>query len=153
MDARVQLGGSEAASQWLKECGLPKQFSPGWYKLTGEDTIAPADVHYDGPLAILTGPATVSAAEDLVVLLQQAGRGKVIGDRTFGSAGQPFILDLPGGGKGRVNTCKVCYADGREFTGVGCEPDITVTPTIKGIAEGRDEVLEAALEYLRAAAR
>ncbi|MCX6376771.1 MAG: S41 family peptidase [Armatimonadetes bacterium] len=153
MDARVQDGGSDAASEWLKERGLPERFSPGWYKVTGEDTIAPADDHYDGPLAILTGPATGSATEDLVVLLQQAGRGKVIGDRTNGSTGQPFYFDLPGGGKGRVNTCKVCYADGREFIGVGCEPDITVTPTIKGIAEGRDEVLEAALGYLRAAAR
>ena len=140
MDELRQHGESDAASQWLKERGLPERFSPGWYKVTGEATIAPADVHYDGPLAILTGPATVSAAEDIVVLLQQAGRGKVIGDRTAGSTGQPFILDLPGGGTGCVNTCNVCYADGREFIGVGCEPDIAVTPTIKGIAGGRDEV-------------
>ena len=151
MDAQVQHGGSDAASEWLKERGLPERFSPGWYKVTGEDTIAPADIHYDGPLAILTGPATASAAEDLVVLLQQAGRGKIIGDRTFGSTGQPFYFDLPGGGNGRVCTVKVRYADGREFIDVGCEPDIIVTPTIKGITEGRDEVLDAALAYIRTA--
>jgi len=151
MDAQVKFGGPDAASEWLKQREFPEAFSPGWYQLSGEDTTAPADTHYDGPLAILTSPATGSAAEDLVVLLQQAGRGKVMGDRTNGSTGQPFFFDLPGGGNGRVCTVRTRYADGREFIDVGCEPDMIVTPTIKGITEGRDEVLDAALAYIRMA--
>jgi hypothetical protein len=32
---------------------------------------------------------------------------------------------------------------------VGIIPDITVKPTVNGIAAGKDEVLEAALKYLQ----
>ena len=153
MEAQTQ-GKSEAdAARWLKNHGVSKQFAPGWYAPGGSGTIALADVHYDGPLAILTSPYTASAAEHLVVLLKQAGRGKVIGDRTYGSAGQPVMFDLPGGGEGRVITTKSTYADGREYTDVGCEPDTLVPMTIKGMTKNRDEVLDAAVSYLRQAAQ
>jgi len=136
--------------QLLKDFGLCNHFSPEWYLSDGGETvITPAEIHYDGPLAILTGPMTINAAEDLVVLLKQAGRGTVIGDRTFGSTGQPYMFTLPGGGRGLVCTVNCRFADGTVFIGVGCEPDIPVTPTIKGIMEGRDEVLDAALDNLQ----
>lgn len=142
----------EQIAQYLKERNMPDRFTPDWY-LTGQSwtSVSPADIHYDGPLAILIGPVTGSAAEDLTVLLKQAGRATLIGDRTFGSTGQPLAYSLPGGGTARVCTMQTRYADGKEFINVGCEPDITVTPTIKGIIERRDEVLEAALKYLRSA--
>lgn len=147
MDAQTRGRSEAAASDWLRNHGLPDRFSPKWYRLSM--TFTPAEVHYDGPLVLLTSPTTGSAAEDPVVVLQQAGRGKVIGDRTAGVTGQPISFDLPGGGTGRICTMKVCYSDGREFQGIGCKPDILVTPTIKGITEARDEVLEAALKCLR----
>ena len=76
-----------------------------------------------------------------------------MGDYTGGSSGQPVFFDLPGGGKGRVITTRSRYVDGREFTDVGCKPDVQVLPTIKGITEGRDEVLDAALEYMKSVAK
>lgn len=152
MEAQVGKGGEKAAAEWLKNRGLPAQFTPGWYG-SSAGPIAPAEIHYDGPLVVLTGPSTGSAAEHLVILLQQAGRGTVMGDYTGDSSGQPVFFDLPGGGSGRVIATRSRYIDGREFTDVGCKPDILVMPTIKGITEGRDEVLAAALEYMRAAAK
>lgn len=150
MDAQVGNGGEKAAAEWLRERGFSKQFTPGWYNVIPDGSIiAPAEIHYDGPLVVLTGPSTGSAAEHLVILLQQAGRGTVMGDYTGGSSGQPIFFDLPGGGKGRVITTRSRYVDGREFTDAGCKPDIQVLPTIKGITEGRDEVLDAALAYIR----
>lgn len=153
MDAQTRGSSESDALEWLKNQGMPKQCTPGWYNMGWDkDTTTPASVHYSGPLAILAGPTTGSAAEDVVAVLQQAGRAKIIGDRTAGVTGQPLSFDLPGGGTGRVCTMKCRYTDGREFQGVGCEPDILVTPTIKGIEEGRDEVLDAALKYMRSAA-
>ena len=152
MEAQVGKSGEKAAAEWIKNHGLPSQFTPGWYG-SSAGSIAPAKIHYDGPLVVLTGPSTGSAAEHLVILLQQAGRGTVVGDYTGGSAGQPVMFDLPGGGTGRVIATRSRYIDGREFTDCGCKPDVRVLPTIKGITEGRDEVLEAALAYIESAAK
>jgi len=85
-------------------------------------------------------------------MLRHAGRGKTIGDRTAGVTGQPLSFDLPGGGTGRICTMKCRYLGGREFEKVGCAPDILVTSTIKGITEGRNEVLGGTLKYIRTAA-
>ncbi len=150
MTAQTKDSTEAQAAEWLKGRGLSAEFSPKWYRMPW--SLTPAKIHYDGPLAILTSPTTGSAAEDVVALLQQAGRGKVIGDRTAGATGQPLSFDLPGGGSGRVCTMKCRYLDGREFQKVGCPPDILVTPTLKGITEARDEVLEVALKYIRSSA-
>ena len=105
--------------------------------------------HYQGPVVVLTGPATGSAAEDFVVVFQASGRGKVVGQRTNGSTGQILTVDLPGGGGFRVCTKWCSYPDGREFVGIGVIPDVEVNPTRRDIADGRDAVLEAALQVLR----
>jgi len=124
------------------------EYSPGWYSF-GSNTIEPEKSHYDGPLVILTDRWTSSAAEDLVVLLHSNDRATVIGEPTFGSTGQPIFFNLPGGGKVQICTAVSKYPDGKDFVGIGVQPDIPIKRTIKGIAEGRDEVLEAALDYIR----
>jgi carboxyl-terminal processing protease len=120
-----------------------------WYEDT-HGTIQPSEgKRYDGPVAVLTGPATASAAEDLVVAFQTSGRGKVVGRRTLGSTGQPLQITLPGGGGARICTKRDTYPDGREFVGIGCIPDVEVVPTREDIAAGRDVVLEKAVALLR----
>jgi C-terminal processing protease CtpA/Prc len=104
--------------------------------------------HYGGPVVVLAGPKTGSAAEDFVVAFQTSGRGKVIGQKTCGSTGQPLKIELPGGGGARICTKRDTYPDGREFVGIGVIPDIEVEPTPQDIAEERDVVLEKALEVL-----
>jgi C-terminal processing protease CtpA/Prc len=42
----------------------------------------------------------------------------------------------------------IYYPDGKETQRIGIVPDIELKPTIKGIKEGRDEVLEKALEII-----
>jgi C-terminal processing protease CtpA/Prc len=46
------------------------------------------------------------------------------------------------------NRFGVYYPDGTETQQIGIIPDIEVMPTIKGIREGRDELLEKAIAYL-----
>jgi hypothetical protein len=45
---------------------------------------------------------------------------------------------------------RVVKHDGSEHHGVGIHPTVPVSATVKGIAEGRDEVLERAIEIVRA---
>lgn len=75
--------------------------------------------------------------------LKTAGNVTIIGGLTNGSTGTPMFFELPGGGQFRLCTINT------PLSGDGVEPDIIVTRTIKGITEGKDEVLEAALKYLR----
>jgi len=44
----------------------------------------------------------------------------------------------------------VYYPDGKETQRIGIVPDLVVKPTIKGIREGRDELVEKALEIINA---
>jgi C-terminal processing protease CtpA/Prc len=104
--------------------------------------------HYSGPVVVLAGPRTGSAAEDFVVAFQTSNRGKVIGQKTRGSTGQPLTLELPGGGGARICTKRDTYSDGREFVGIGVIPDIEIELTRHDIAEERDAVLEKALDVL-----
>ncbi|WP_202806407.1 hypothetical protein [Fibrisoma limi] len=43
----------------------------------------------------------------------------------------------------------VYYPDGLETQRIGIVPDIDVKPTIQGIREGRDELLERAVELIK----
>ena len=106
--------------------------------------------HFSGPTVLLTSLRTYSAGEDAVVVFAQAHRGKMIGEATGGSTGQPLMFKLPGGGSARVCTKHDSFADGREFVGVGIQPDIPVHPTRADILAGRDSVLETAIHSLQA---
>lgn len=104
---------------------------------------------YTKPVVVLTGPRTYSAAEDFAVAFDAMKRGKIVGEPTGGSTGQPLPFKLPGGGTARVCTKRDTYPDGKEFVGVGVQPQMPVRPTVEDFRAGRDTVLEAALTLLR----
>ncbi|MHC4645388.1 MAG: S41 family peptidase [Planctomycetota bacterium] len=112
-------------------------------------TIEPRKANrYLGPLVILIGPETVSAAEDFVVPLHASGRATLVGEKTAGTTGQPLRFEFSHIIRGRVCTKRDTYPDGREYVGVGIIPDIKVHPTPADIAAGRDVVLEKGLDVL-----
>jgi C-terminal processing protease CtpA/Prc len=99
---------------------------------------------------VLIGNNTGSAAEDFLISLDDIkGRGTTIGERTYGSTGQPLSFDLPGGGSARICTKRDTYPDGREFVGYGIKPDVEVKRTIADLIAGKDAVLEKAIEILQ----
>jgi len=167
LDVRLNTGGSTSHGYAIVSRLVDKSV-PGshWktrkyvaaYRAWGRDeqwqegdhsTIEPHEAkHYGGPVVVLAGPRTGSAAEDFVVAFQTSNRGKVIGQKTRGSTGQPLTIKLPGGGGARICTKWDTYPDGREFVGIGVIPDIEIEPTRQNVAEDRDVVLEKALEVL-----
>lgn len=104
---------------------------------------------YSKPVVVLTSAYTYSAAEDFTATFKTMSRGKVIGAPTGGSTGQPMFFTIPGGGVGYVCAKRDFFSNGEEFVGIGIHPDIEVYPSIKGVKEGRDEVMDAALHYLQ----
>jgi C-terminal processing protease CtpA/Prc len=106
-----------------------------------------------GPVVVLVGPGTFSAAEDFLIPLHSSGRATLVGEPTAGSTGQPLVIKLPGRRHARVCTKWDTYSDGREFVGVGVLPDVEVHSTQEDIRKGRDAVLEKGIEVLAKAIR
>lgn len=109
---------------------------------------AARDQVFTGPVAVLTGAQTFSAAEDFTAAYKMMKRGIIVGEATGGSTGQPLRFDLPGGGKARICVKRDVYPDGTSFVGKGIAPDIEVRETVAGLRAGRDPVMERALAEL-----
>lgn len=102
---------------------------------------------YNGKIIILINENTQSQGE-FCSMIMQGVNAKVIGSQTAGADGTVRKLKVAGFPSG-FSGIGVYYPDGRETQRIGIVPDIEVKPTIKGIKEGRDEVLERALEYIK----
>ncbi len=100
------------------------------------------------PTTILVGNGTASAAEDFLIYADNQKHMTKIGEPTYGSTGQPLLFELPNGGIARVCTKKDTYSDGKEFVGVGIQPDIQVTKRLSDYIENKDPALEKAIGYL-----
>ena len=66
-----------------------------WTELPADELPARAGPHYAGPVVVLVGAATFSAAEDFLVAWKNSGRGKMIGEPSGGSTGQPLFSNCP----------------------------------------------------------
>lgn len=104
--------------------------------------------YYKGNVVILVNEVTQSQAETTVMMLKQHPKAKVIGGYTSGANGDVISFNIAG-----LKTCftglGAYYPDGRETQRIGIIPDIIVRPTVKGIQQGKDEIMERALEYLK----
>jgi len=101
------------------------------------------------PVVVLTSYFTASAAEDFLIYLDYLHRATQVGQKTYGSTGQPLGFELPGGGSARICTKRDTYPDGREFVGYGVLPSVEVNPTVEGYLKGKDEVLEKGISVLQ----
>jgi C-terminal processing protease CtpA/Prc len=76
--------------------------------------------------------------------------GDIVGSTTAGTNGNINPFTLPGGYIVSWTGMKVLKHDGSRHHGVGIVPTVPVVPTPAGIAAGKDEVLEKAVEVLQA---
>jgi len=98
---------------------------------------------FHGRLVILVDEATQSAAEYTAMAFRVAPGAIVVGSTTAGADGNVSILPLPGALRVMFTGLGVYYPDGRPTQQIGIVPDLVVLPTIRGLRDGRDEVLEA----------
>lgn len=103
---------------------------------------------YNNPIVLLIGNATFSAAEDFTAIFKNLSLGKVIGQPTGGSSGEPRSFPLPGGGRFKVCTERNSFPNGTEFVGYGIQPDIKITPTVSDFRRGIDLSLSKATKVL-----
>jgi hypothetical protein len=116
-----------------------------WRSVAGADFRWQRPLTFQGPVAMLIDARTFSAAEDTAAVFQLMRRGVIVGSASGGSTGQPWSLELPGGGKARICVKRDSFPDGTTFVGTGIIPDIEVPLTIEDVRAGRDAALERAL--------
>jgi C-terminal processing protease CtpA/Prc len=104
--------------------------------------------HYKGKVIIIVNETTQSLAEYTTMAFRASNNAIVIGSTTAGADGNVSQFSLPGGITTWISGLGVYYPDGRETQRVGIIPDIVVKPTIKGIKEGKDELLEEAIKLI-----
>jgi C-terminal processing protease CtpA/Prc len=150
IDVRGNIGGSDEDLKRIAGRLLGNDVSIGtiFGRGTTDDLRTNAARHYTGPLVVLVGPSSASAAEVLAAAVQDHSRGKIIGRTTNGSVLASRHFPLPDGGHVQVPTHDFLRIDGRRIEGVGVEPDIDVMPTREDVRAGRDPALERTLDEL-----
>ncbi|UTW61317.1 T9SS type A sorting domain-containing protein [bacterium SCSIO 12741] len=100
---------------------------------------------YQGKLILLFDERTQSQAEYTCMGLEQHPGAIKIGSTTSGADGNTARIYLPGSGLTAATFLGTYYPDYTPTQRVGIIPDYEVRPTIQGIRNGRDEVMEFAL--------
>ena len=123
--------------------------SPGVFTMTKTLQVGKVNPdHYKGKVVIIINETTQSSAEYHTMAFRTAPGAKVIGSTTAGADGNVSRIVLPGGIETMISGIGVYYPDGTETQRIGIVPDLEVKPTIKGIREGRDELLEKAIAII-----
>ncbi len=152
LDLRQNRGGLldaavEVADQFLDEGAILLQQSRDEgervFKATN-DTLIP-----DAALIVLIDKGTASAAEIVAGALRDRQRAQLVGNEpTFGKGSVQLVFDLSDGSSVHVTSARWLTPNGTQLDGQGLEPDITVEVTQEAIDNGRDEVLDQAIELL-----
>jgi C-terminal processing protease CtpA/Prc len=106
---------------------------------------------YPGKVVVLMDEVSQSQAEYTALGLRTVPRATLVGSTTAGADGDISSIVLPGDVHSFISGLGVYYPDGRETQRVGIVPDVEVHPTIQGLSEGRDELLERAVQLIEAA--
>lgn len=123
---------------------------PGEFVFTRRETdfIQKAKETYPGKVVVLVNEETQSEGEYQAISFRAGWNTTVIGSQTAGAVGRVSEIFFPGGIDTWISGVGVYNPDGTEIQRVGVVPDIEVNPTIQGIREGRDELLDKAIEII-----
>jgi C-terminal processing protease CtpA/Prc len=104
--------------------------------------------YYKNKIVVLIDALTISAAESYAMGFKVNPEVIIIGSTTAAADGDIVQITLPGNVITFMTSWGIYYPDGTETQGVGIIPDIEVLPSIKGLKEGRDELVEYAIQLI-----
>jgi thiol-disulfide isomerase/thioredoxin len=161
IDVRPNGGGGEGLASEFAGCFIDKPIlyskhinsdvkAPGGWGKINERILKPAPNHpsYRGKIVVLMGQANMSSCESFLLMMKQIPNCKLIGDKSYGSSGNPKPYDLGNGVTVWLPSWKDLFPDGSCLEGVGIRPDIPVKANENELRQ-RDAVLEKALKYMQ----
>jgi hypothetical protein len=127
---------------------VPDLANPGAFQFANGPLIQPGPVHYGGKVVVLVDECTQSQAEYTAMALGAMPNVIILGSTTAGADGNVSAIPLPGGLSTMISGLGVFYPDRRPTQRVGIVPDVTVRPTLQGVANGQDELIAAAMRFI-----
>jgi hypothetical protein len=127
---------------------LPDSDSLNSYEDVGW-TVEPITHSINAKVVFLTDAQAVSYAESILGIVEHYKLGEIVGEPTAGTNGTAVEMNLPGGIGLYWTGLKVMNHDGSQLHTIGIQPTVPVKRTIKGVMEGRDEQLEAAIKLIK----
>ena len=142
-------------SEWTYHATLtlPSPFEPGAFAYF-PDSVGPprwssSRKTFEGKVAILVSEWTQSATEYKTMALRVLPNARVFGSTTAGADGNVTRFDMPGGLRTQISGVGIYTPEKKETQRVGIIADVRVEPTLDDIRQGKDRILETALEWIR----
>ncbi|MFH2007403.1 MAG: S41 family peptidase [bacterium] len=123
----------------------------GWKKLGW--ALEPRQPRIPGRVVFLADARAISYAESLLAFVRPYKLGEILGEPTAGANGNVNPVQLPGGFSIAFTGMRVVKHDGSQLHTIGVLPTIRAARTLKGVREGRDELLEKAVQWIRSRSR
>lgn len=154
LDLRGNPGGNlytalDVASQFIKDGPIMiEEWGDGRRKTFNADGRGLAT---GVPLTVLVDQGSASASEIVAGAIQDRGRGRLVGQKTFGKGTVQDWRALDEGRNGgvRITIARWLTPNGRWVHEAGLTPDILVVRSPEDVQAGRDPQLEAALNALK----
>lgn len=105
--------------------------------------------YFKGRIILLVNETTQSSSEYHALAYRTHPNCTIVGSTTAGADGDVSEIILPSGFRTYISGIGVYYPDGKETQRIGIITDVKVRPTVRGIAEGKDEILEKAIQLVK----
>jgi len=114
----------------------------GWH-------LVPKRPKIKGKVVFITDGRAISYAESFMSFVEHYKLGEIVGQPTAGANGNNNPFSLPGGYRVGWTGMRVVKHDGSQHHQVGIQPTVPVKRTLQGVIDGRDELLEKAVELMQ----
>jgi carboxyl-terminal processing protease len=91
-----------------------------------EQTAEAGDLLEQVPTVVLVNSASASASEIVAGALQDHGRARIVGEKTYGKGSVQTVMPLGEGSAIKLTTSRYLTPSGRSINGSGIEPDVLI---------------------------
>jgi C-terminal processing protease CtpA/Prc len=103
---------------------------------------------FDKPIVVLINRSSYSSANFFASMMSFLPNVTLMGDQTGGGGGLPINNELPNGWRYRFSATKTLDANGNNIE-FGVRPDIEVSLDSANLAEGKDDMIEEAIDFIK----
>ena len=118
------------------------------YDARGRWELQPAAPYLAAPRVFITDGRAISFAESMMGIVEAYRLGEIVGQPTAGTNGNVNSFEVPGGYSIGWTGMRVLKHDGSRHHGLGILPTVPAERTRAGVAAGRDELLEKAIDVV-----
>jgi carboxyl-terminal processing protease len=141
LDAAVRM-----ASEWVgHETVVSEQYADGTKREHRGDVAARLG---DLPTVVLVNGGSASASEIVAGALQDSGKAKLVGEKTFGKGSVQDYSELSDGSALKITVALWLTPKGRSINKEGIVPDVTVKNSTEDWDESRDPQYDKAVQML-----